>query len=967
MADPAGHGAPRVDEANQCIWRGDQRIELVPKAFLVLRCLMQRPNQIVSKDELLEAAWPGTHVMEGVLKVAINQLRDALGDDSQQPRFIETVHRRGYRWVGAIDAPVPVPTLALSESASEKGEASLLVGRERALAQLEQALARATAGSRQVIFVTGDPGIGKSTVLDAFAARLSSSGAVSVGSLLLAQGQCVDGYGTSDAYMPLLQALAQVCRQSTSADIAALLRRFAPTWLVQLPQLLDAGEQAELRRSLAGSTSERMVHDLLAFVEALTERRTLVLLLEDIHWSDHATVAALAGLATRREPARLMIVASYRDVEAVVQLHPITRLKHELTSKRLCQEIALEGLGRADIDAYLAGRFPDHQLPAELSGLLQQQTSGNPLFMLNALEELVHRGRLKERAGVWECTVDPATLADAVPDTTRDMIGFRLEQISSPDLELLEAASVVGPIFPTQALAAMLEREPAAVEQDCRRIARTSRVFDEGEPVDWVDGRTGVQYSFRHALYRQVLYARVTPARSRMLHLRFAECLERGFGKEARTLTSQLSHHFERGGDLRRAAEYRRKAASRALDRFAYRQAIEHLRAGLDILRGLPASAERDSLELELQTELLTPVYAATGSNSDEMTEVIERIHALSKRGGPIAPGLFGALATLVSAHCTRGEMRPARRVSEQLVEGADGEPWETIAAGILGFCQMVLGEIEAGTRQLERSSALPDLPGPLDPGTVATGDATIGHLLLGQPSQALDWLARATRRAAASKHHATIAHVARCGVRAGTILLDDDLVSEHVAILTSLPIQIRVLTAPWCEIAEGWLEIRRGHFAGAERIERGRQRLFEIGIRGYQALFAAMAATGLLRDGRLDDASALLDQGLALVEESGEYWCQAEVHRLKGELYLARASADEAEQCFRKSLEVARAQGARWWELRTSTSLARLLGDSGRGSEARQLLSDVYGGFEEGVDLPDLRAARELLKSLGD
>src|SRR6187399_855786 len=112
MSGSARRDAPRIDEANQCIWRADQRVELTPKAFLVLRCLMQRPDQIVTKDELLEAAWPETHVMDGVLKVAINQLRDALGDDSQQPRFIETVHRRGYRWIGSSGTAATVPLTA---------------------------------------------------------------------------------------------------------------------------------------------------------------------------------------------------------------------------------------------------------------------------------------------------------------------------------------------------------------------------------------------------------------------------------------------------------------------------------------------------------------------------------------------------------------------------------------------------------------------------------------------------------------------------------------------------------------------------------------------------------------------------------------------------------------------------------------------------------------------------------------
>jgi DNA-binding winged helix-turn-helix (wHTH) protein len=966
-SDSARRGTPRVDEANQCIWWGDERVDLTPKAALVLRCLVQRPNQIVSKNDLLDFAWPNTHVTDGVLKVAINQLREALGDDSQQPRFIETVHRIGYRWIGKGQAPVAATASPLipAPGLSPNSAPAFFVGRGSALAQLEQALTRADAGGRQMVFVTGDPGIGKSTVVDAFVARLASADVSSAGaarSFLFAYGQCVDGYGTSDAYMPLLQPLAQLCRQST--DIVAQLRRLAPTWLLQLPQLLEAGERDELRSALAGSTSDRMLHDLLCFIEEVTIRRTLVLLVEDLHWSDHATVGALAALAARREPARLM--------------HPITRLRHELASKRQCLEIVLEGLDREAIDDWLSMRFPNHRLPAGLPALLQEQTSGNPLFMQNAVEDFVQRGWLKERDGAWECTVNLAALADAVPESTREMIAFRLQQLSGSDLELLEAASTIGPVFPTQALAVILEREAAAIEVDCARLARAAQVLVELDTVTWRDGRVGVQYASRHALYRQVLYARVTPARRQLLHQRFAECLEKGFAEDANVLASQLAHHFERGGDRIRAVGYRRKAARHALNRFAYPQAIEHLKSGINIIRSLPPGAERNAQELALQGDLVTPMYAVGGSMGSGLVEVIERIRELSEHSGPITPELFRALAALVASHWAHGEMPAARSVAEQLVERASGEIAETIAGGLLGFCELLQGEIEVGTRRLDRSSGLPEIPAPTDPGIAATVDAALGHCLLGHLSLSREMLEAATRRAAASKLVTTIGHVAVCGIRNGWVLLDDRVVEEITAMFASLPKQYGERWQAWSEVGGAWLDIRRGGPEGIERLERARKRLFAIGQRGYQPVFAAMIATGLLRAARYDECGALLDEGLAEIGVTGERWCEAELHRLCGELRLARAGQQrpsterwqqlvgEAEACFRRALEIARAQGAKWWELRAAVSLARVPGEYGRSSEAHRLLSDAYGGFNEGFDLPDLRDARDLLKSLG-
>ena len=205
----------------------------------------------------------------------------------------------------------------------------------------------------------------------------------------------------------------------------------------------------------------------------------------------------------------------------------------------------------------------------------------------------------------------------------------------------------------------------------------------------------------------------------------------------------------------------------------------------------------------------------------------------------------------------------------------------------------------------------------------------------------------------------------------------DDSLVEESTTTLTSLPQQFQERWTAWSQIGNGWLDIRRGHDGGADRIGRARQTLFRIGARGYQSHFAAMAATGLLRDGRHEEADALLTEGLTLVSETGECWCEAELHRLRGEVRLAQALqhrratrkwqklVDDAEATLRRALEVARAQGAKWWELRTAVTLARLLRDRDRAAEARELLRSAYDGFNEGFDLPDMRAAHELLKSL--
>lgn len=976
MAASGLAGAPRVDEANQCIWYGDRRVDLTPKAFLVLRRLLQQPSQLVTKDELLDAAWPDTHVSDGVLTLAINQLREALGDDARQPRFIETVHRRGYRWIGVVEASAERSTkLRGPGRAATHASASTLpvVGRDAALAQLEQAFAIAANGTRQMVFVTGEPGIGKTTLLDEFVRRLGTT------KVSFVHGQCVDGYGTSEAYMPLLEAVERLCRESTSDAPVTLLRRLAPTWLLQLPRFLQAGEQEELRRMLAGSSGERMVRELRSFVEELTVDHPLLLTLEDLHWSDHATVGALAALATRREAARLLVVASYRPADAIARQHPITRLKHELKAKGQCIDIALGGLDRDAVAAHLADRFPHQRLPPELPVELHAHSAGNPLFLRNALDAFVQRGWLTEHDGAWQCTVDLATLAATVPDGTREMIGFRLQQLSAADLDLLETASVIGPSFATQALALVLEREPAEIEVACARLGHSAQFVSEGQMEHWPDGSAGMQHAFLHALYQQVLYERVTPTRRQLLHRRAAECLERGFASAADTVAPQLALHFERAGAIERAVSYRMQAARQGLSRYAYDQAIAELQSARDLLRGIPAGASRHSLELSVHLALLKPMFATLSMGSTDLLQVIERVQSLS-RDEETTTELLEALAMLVLHHVMH-DLKPARAAAEQMLTRAADVPWrevaERVARMMLGLCQVLQGEPGAAVANLESAIELPDMTPALalDPGIIATKEAALGYCLLGQPSIGRDLARAAIRRAQASGHPPTFVHAVLGGIRVGVVTRDDECLTHSAALVASIPEALETWR-PWAEIAHGWLAACRGNGAGVERMLSAVDDLVRADVPYFRNLYGLMLITGLVSCRRYEEADARIAAELPRLHAESSFWWEPELHRLRGEIRSAlraerpgsrqrsRELAAEAEACFRHAIDVARSQGARWWELRSAASLARLVSDGDRGAEARDLLRSMYDQFSEGLELPDLRAAREILEA---
>jgi DNA-binding winged helix-turn-helix (wHTH) protein len=300
-------GAFRLALESEQLWCGTEVRRLRPKSFAVLRYLVQHPGRVVTKDELLEAVWPETVVTEGVLKTCIAQIRQVLGETAKAPRYIATVHRWGYRFIAPVTVgersasarreATPAPATVTDPPAMSRGVAgapTMIIGREAELARLRECWAQALQAARQVVLVSGEAGIGKTTVVDAFAAQVVDTQPVWMG-----RGQCIEQYGAGEPYLPLLEAFGRLGRGPGSALLVECLQRYAPSWLLQLPALLSAAEFETLQRRLGGTTRERMLRELAEAVEVLSIERPLLLVLEDLHWSDTATLEWLGYVARR--------------------------------------------------------------------------------------------------------------------------------------------------------------------------------------------------------------------------------------------------------------------------------------------------------------------------------------------------------------------------------------------------------------------------------------------------------------------------------------------------------------------------------------------------------------------------------------------------------------------------------------------------------------------------------------------
>jgi DNA-binding winged helix-turn-helix (wHTH) protein len=657
----------RLDATNAQLWRGNEEIRLRRKTFDVLLYLVDHPGQLVTKAALLDAVWADVSVSDSMPATCVVELRKALGDEARVPQFIETVHGRGYRFIATLKSPASDIPQSLPN-----GPRAIMVGRRDELTQLQSWYSRVVEGQRQVIFVAGEAGIGKSTFVQAFLDSIVQRGRVRI-----CCGQCVEQYGAGEPYMPVLEGLSRLGQEAGGAGLIELLNRFAPTWLAQMPALLTREERVRLLSEIQGvTTQQRMLREMTQALEALAAEAPLVLFLEDLHWSDFSTLELIAAIARRSELARLLIVGTYRPVEILANEHPLRTMKQELELHRYCEELRLKLLTENDVVDYFAKRVAGDTSPrfGSLAPVVHALTDGNPLFMVNMVDYLlVDPGLLLDSQlseAEWAETLRAHRL-DALR-STRHMIERNLERLKPQEQVMLEAASVVGAEFSSAAVAAALECPQDEVEACCTRLSRCEQFVDEQGPITWPDDTVAAIFRFHHSLYQEVLYGRLPLARRFQFHRRIAMCQEAAYGDHAAEIATELAHHYRCSNSKDKAIHYFRVAGERAVSRGAVIEARDHYRSALELLTELPHTTERDRQELTLQVALGSVLLDSENWSHPETASVFARAEELAKRLGENSQLVSALLGLLIS--CTgSGRFRLAREVAERMLRVADG------------------------------------------------------------------------------------------------------------------------------------------------------------------------------------------------------------------------------------------------------------------------------------------------------
>ena len=724
-----------------------------------------------------------------------------------------------------------------------------------------------------------------------------------------------------------------------------------------------------------------MLRELTEALDTLTAERPLVLVFEDLHWSDMATLEWLTYVARRRDTARLFILGTYRPVDAIVRAHPIRTVMMELKQHQQGAELSLDYLTEAEVTAYLVQRFGGLSLVADVARVLQQRTHGHPLFLVTLVDEMLRQGLLHETATGGDVSKLIEMLRSAVPESLRHIIEHQLSQVSLADQGLLEAASLAGSEFSAPVIAAVVTQATEDIEGRLAALAHHGQFIRAYSLVEWPDGTMAAGYSFRHDLYRETLYDRVPPSRQQRWHLQIGARKETGYGAQAREIAAELAVHFERGRDADRALRYLRHAADNALRRFAYPDAITHLTKALALLAVLPETPEHAQRELDVQLALGPAFVAAKGMAAPEVEQTYARARTLCAQVSE-TPQLFPTLLGLCLFYQSRGVLPTARELGAQLLRLAqhEADPMHLVEAhGALGNILFFLGEYTEAWTHLEQGIALTDqtaerglaLHHDRAPGVGCLASAPLTLWCLGYPAQAVRRSQEALALAQALAHPYSLALARYYAAYLHQRRREALAVQAHAeALLTLATAQGFPLWVGLGTCWRGWALAMQGQSeAGLTQLRQGLAAVAATGQELSQPFGLILLAEAVGHTGQVEEGLRLLAETLTAFEASGRGDLLAETYRLQGEFLLRQAVPDaaQAEACFQQAIAIARRQQARSWELRAATSLSRLWQCQGKRAAAYDLLAPVYGWFTEGFDTADLQEAKALLEALGE
>ncbi len=574
------------------------------------------------------------------------------------------------------------------------------VGRQPELAELRAGFASVVAGRGLLLCVAGEPGIGKTTLVEEFLEELAAGDRT----CRLARGRCSERLAGTEAYLPFLEALDSLLHGTSGEAMVQVMKVVAPTWYVQLaPLVADDSSFARVREEAKVASQERLKRELAAFLQEVARLQSLVLFLDDLHWADASTVDLLAYVGSKCAAMRLLLILSYRPSDLLLSQHPFLHVKLELQGRGVCREILLGFLSHPDLERYLALEFPEHGFPADFAALIHARTEGNPLFMVDLLRYLRERGAIAQEQGHWALTQSVADIQQELPESVRSMIQRKIDQLSEADRRLLVAASVQGYEFDAAVVAKALALEAAEVEERLEGLERVHAFVRRLQEREFPDATLTLRYRFVHVLYQNALYASLTPARKGSLSTAVAEALLGYHGEQSATVASELALLFEAGRDFARAADSFVVAAQNAARVYANQEAVALLGRALASAEKLRGPARQSRILVAAWQRAYLHLTLARFDDAIADFERAEKVAEESGNREAQINAICGKAGMLFFIHRLTQTQQYGNQAAE-LARLAESRVGLASAEAVLGGLSVCIGDLAGAESYLDRA-----------------------------------------------------------------------------------------------------------------------------------------------------------------------------------------------------------------------------------------------------------------------
>lgn len=828
-----------------------------------------------------------------------------------------------------------------------------LVGRGDALRQLERAYIGARSKHGGVVLISGEPGIGKSRLMQDFVTPLAGDA-----TLLTGSGHEVE---QGLPYGALIEALRA---RPAAIDWAAL--NVEPVYVAEaarlMPELSQLLPDLPAPHPVGPGQQQRLFQALTRCLQGIASfDPPLILCLDNLQWLDMATISYLGYLARHLEGAPILVLGAYRVGEAA----SVAAIRADLLRLGVLEEIRLAGLTPAAVRHLIHRLSAQSKDAARMSQRLHRETGGNPFFLLEIMRHMFETGILAQDKVGWsarweETSADHCDLP--LPDTVHEAIRDRLRRLGSRARQVLEAGAVIGHRFDYDMVWKTSGRSEDEVVEALEILLNRQLVAEQNG-----------EYWFIHDLVRGAVYDDLSYGRRRFLHRRAGQVLERLRPESVVALT----RHFERAEQMDKAVGYLIEAGEQAMRVADPQDAVAHLTRALVLFETLPDRAQRARQELRLQLALGVSLQITRGYGASDAGRAHARARELCRQLGDTQQ-LFAVLGLLFMFHTTCGEHQAARDVGEELfavAEQSQDASMIMVSHWQQGTQRLVVGELAEARTHLEEAVARYDrqrhhplvVRFGLEPGVMSLAVLSWALWALGYPEQAQECSQQAIALAAALAYPPGIAVAQSYASGLGVFLRDWRSVQKSARALLRISTEHGLLywrTAGL--VCLGWaLAQQEKPEEGIAHIRRGLADSRDMGAEMFTVLQSVLLAEAWAKAGQVEQGLMAVDQALYVAQQTGERFYEPEADRLKGDFLLARNEIARAEDCFHHALGAARQQGAQALELRAAMSLSRLWRERDEREKARRVLTQVYDCFTEGFDTPDLKNARMLIETL--